>query len=58
MEAQRFAGRSSRAARLEARNANKRGKPILVGRKERNVRRDKRKIGKLEAVIQSGRPQE
>jgi hypothetical protein len=29
--------------------------PILVGRKERNVSRDKRKIGKLEAVIQSGR---
>jgi hypothetical protein len=55
MEAQVFAGRATRRARLEARNNNKRGKPILVGRKERNVSRDKRKIGKLEAVIQSGR---
>jgi hypothetical protein len=55
MEAQVFAGKAARRARLEARNNNKRGKPILVGRKERNVSRDKRKIGKLEAVIQSGR---
>jgi hypothetical protein len=55
MEAQVFAGRASRRQILEARNKNKRGKPILVGRKERNVSRDKRKIGKLEAVIQSGR---
>jgi hypothetical protein len=55
MEAQVFAGKAARKARLEARNKNKRGKPILVGRKERNVSRDKRKIGKLEAVIQSGR---
>jgi hypothetical protein len=47
--------KAARRARLEARNNNKCGKPILVGRKERNVSRDKRKIGKLEEVIQSGR---
>jgi hypothetical protein len=35
MEAQRFAGRASRQARLDARNDNKHSKPILVGRKER-----------------------
>jgi hypothetical protein len=39
MEAQVFAGRASRRQRLEARNKNKCGKPILVGRKERNVSR-------------------
>jgi hypothetical protein len=55
MEDQVFAGRASRKARLEARNDNKRGKPMIGGRKERNLHRDKRKIGKLEAAIQSGR---
>jgi hypothetical protein len=55
MEAQVFAGRASRKARLEVRNYNKCSKPIIGGRKERNLNRDKRKIGKLEAAIQSGR---
>jgi predicted RNase H-like nuclease (RuvC/YqgF family) len=55
MEAQRFAGRSTRAARASQRSANQRGKPIVHGRKALNLRRDKRRIDKLERELDGGR---
>jgi hypothetical protein len=55
MEAQRFAGRSTRAARASQRSANQRGKPIVHGRKALNLRRDKRRIEKLERELDGGR---
>jgi hypothetical protein len=55
MEAQRFAGRSTRAARATQRSANQRGKPIVHGRKALNLRRDKRRIDKLERELDGGR---
>jgi hypothetical protein len=55
MEAQRFAGRSTRAARASQRSANQRGKPIVHGRNALNLRRDKRRIEKLERELDGGR---
>jgi hypothetical protein len=55
MEAQRFAGRSTRAARQAQRSANQCGKPIVHGRNALNLRRDKRRIEKLERELDGGR---
>jgi hypothetical protein len=54
IEAFTIGSAAQRRTSLEVKNNNKCGKPIIGGRNGRTYERSKRKIEKLEAVIQSG----